>query len=115
MKNLYIKTTWVDNATPVNAANLNKIENAITDLYQNALSVSDFAKGSGIDLNITTDKKLEISVTKDLMRSNSCSGIEMVTEEPSEIVESVLYFVVDPETKKLKKIIINGLAIYEVE
>ena len=115
MKNFYIKTTWVDNATPVNAANLNKIENAITDLYQNALSVSDFTKGNGINLNITTDKKLEISVTEDLMRSNSCSGIELVTEEPLEFLNSVLYFVVNSETKKLRKIMINGIAIYEME
>ena len=115
MKNLYVKTNWVDNATPVNAANLNKIENAITDIYQNALSVSDFSKGNGIDLNITSNKKLEISVTNNVMMSGTCSGFEVVTSYPIECVESVIYFVVDPELKKLKKILINGIAIYEME
>ena len=115
MKNFYIKTTWVDNATPVNAANLNKIETAITDLYQNALSVSDFAKGEGIEMNVTSDKKLEVSVSNRVMMSDSCRGFELVTSEPVDFVDSVLYFVIDPSEKKLKKILLNGITIYEME
>ena len=45
MKNSYIKTTWIDNKTPVNAANLNKIESALSDLYTNALSSSEILEG----------------------------------------------------------------------
>ena len=115
MKNLYIRTTWVDNATPVNAANLNKIETAITDLYQNALSVSDITKGNGIDLSLTSDRKLEIAVSNNVVMSNSCSGIELVTVEPTSFTSSVLYFVIDPEKRKLKKIIVDGVVIYEME
>ena len=112
---IYVRTNWVDNKTPINAANLNKIENAISDLYTNALSASDFTNGSGIELNITSDKKLEFSVSNDVMKSNSCCGVEIITEEPTEMANGVLYFMIDSETKILKKIIINGIAIYEME
>lgn len=117
MKNIYIKTTWVDNKTPVNAANLNKIENAILDLYQNALSVSDFSEGNGINLNITEDKKLQVSVSNDVITSNTCYGIEVVTEEPGldTVQNGVLYYIINPSTKKLAKIMINNVVIYEVE
>lgn len=119
MKNLYIKTTWVDNKTPVNAANLNKIENALVDLYQNAISVSDLSVGKGIDLTITKDKKVEFSVTDDIITSCSCSGIEVVLSNYSFDIDSlsngIIYFVIDADTKKLKKIIFNGINIYEVE
>ena len=112
---IYVKTNWVDNKTPINAANLNKIEGAIADLYTNALSVSDISDGKGINLDITQDKKLEISVAEDIMTSNSCCGIEMVMGEPVEYANGVLYFIINPETKKLKKIVLNEIAIYEVE
>ncbi len=117
MRNIYVKTTWVDNKTPVNAANLNKIENAIVDLYQNALSVSDFSEGNGVNLNITEDKKLQISVSKDVVLSDTCCGIEVLTSEPSidVIKNGVLYFIIDPNTKKLVNILINNVAIYEME
>ena len=115
MRNIYIKTTWVDNKTPVNAANLNKIENALVDLYQNALSVSDFSEGNGINLNITEDRKLQVSVSNDVLTSNSCCGIEVLTYEPLDTQNGILYFIVDQNTKKLVKIIINNVVIYEME
>ena len=115
MRNIYIKTTWVDNKTPVNAANLNKIENAILDLYQNALSVSDFSEGEGIKLDITNDKKLQVSVSNGVLTSSSCCGFEILEMEPVEMKNSVLYFILDQDSKKLKKILINNIVIYEVE
>lgn len=115
MKNIYIKTTWVDNKTPVNAANLNKLENAVYDLYNNALSPSDIVEGNGIKLDITENKKLQISTTSDIMASTSCQGVEVVNVEPSEFSEGVLYFVVNPETGKLRKIVFNSVVINEME
>lgn len=48
MRIKYDKTTWVDNETPVNANNLNKIENALETLYNLSLSPSDFNTNSQI-------------------------------------------------------------------
>lgn len=115
MRNIYIKTTWIDNKTPVNAANLNKIENAIVDLYQNALSVSDFSEGEGIKLDVTDDKKLQVSVSNGVLTSTSCCGIEVLMFEPFEMKNNVLYFIIGQDSKKLKKIIINNIVIYEME
>lgn len=115
MRNIYIKTTWIDNKTPVNAANLNKIENALVDLYQNSLSVSDLSEGNGIELNLTEDKKLQISVSNEVVTSSSCKGVEVLMLEPTEMLDNVLYFILDPSTKKLTKIIINNVVIYEME
>ena len=115
MKNIYIKTSWVDGKTPVNAANLNKIENAIFDLYQNTLSPSDIVEGNGVKVEITSDKKLQFSTSEDTMRSSSCCGIEIVTVEPVEPESQVIYYVLNSETGKLTKILINGRAVYEVE
>ena len=50
MKEHYNKTNWVDNKTPVNAENLNNIENGISHLFDNAISQSEITEGSGITL-----------------------------------------------------------------
>ena len=115
MKNVYIKTSWIDNKTPINAANMNKIENAISDLNINALSPSEIVEGEGINISQTKDKKLEFSVAENILRSDSCSGIEVSQGHPSVMDQGKLYFILDPDTKKLAKIMINGVAIYEVE
>lgn len=115
MRNIYIKTTWVDNGTPVNAANLNKIENAISDLYNTALSSSDLAQGDGIKISTTSDKKLEFSVSNSVLRSNTATGVEFIYDELEVYKVNCIYFILDQSTKKLKKIIINGVTIYEVE
>lgn len=115
MKNIYIKTTWIDNKTPVNAANLNKIENAISDLYNSALASSDFVQGDGIKISTTSDKKLEFSVSESVVRSSTVSGLEFIYEELDVYKVNCIYFILDQGTKKLKKIIINGVTIYEVE
>ena len=38
MRIKYNKTNWVDNETPVNAENMNKIETALENLYNLAVS-----------------------------------------------------------------------------
>lgn len=37
----YFKTKWVDGETPVNAANLNKLENAVQELSETSIGPSD--------------------------------------------------------------------------
>lgn len=113
MKNKdYIKTKWVDNTTPVNAARLNKIENALSDLYQTALSVEEVTAGDGIEVEVTSAGDTRVGVASDVLRSESISGLEMVTELPEKEDRNKLYFVLDPETKKLAGIYINGACIY---
>lgn len=51
MRSLYNKTNWVDNKTPVNAENLNNIENGISNLYANSISLSEILGGSGINVS----------------------------------------------------------------
>ena len=126
MKNNYIKTTWIDNKTPVNAANLNKIENAISDLYTNAISPSEILEGDGIriadatsssDCYGNTKKGIQISVSDKIMQSESCKGIDVVTDASSilQFEKDRLYFFLNPETKSLVKIMINGVTIFEVK
>lgn len=126
MKNNYIKTTWIDNKTPVNAANLNKIENAISDLYTNAISPSEILEGDGIriadatcnsDCYGNTKKGIQISVSDKIMQSESCKGIDVVTDASSilQFEKDRLYFFLNPETKSLVKIVINGVTIFEVK
>lgn len=54
MRTRYNKTIWEDNKTPVNAENLNNIENGIDNLYSNAISVSELIEGSGIKITDTS-------------------------------------------------------------
>lgn len=53
MRIKYDKTNWINNETPVNADNMNKIETAIENLYNLALSPSDFSTNSQIKPTIT--------------------------------------------------------------
>lgn len=53
MRIKYNKTNWVDNETPVNAENMNKIETALENLYTLTLSLSDFATNSQIKPALT--------------------------------------------------------------
>ena len=124
MVNNYIKTTWIDNKTPVNAANLNKIESAISDLYTNAISPSELLEGDGIriaDVTCNSDcygnssKGLQISVSDRVMQSDSCCGVDIVTDQSSvlQFEKDRLYLFLNPETKSLVKMVINGVTIFE--
>ena len=61
MKIKYDKTTWVDNETPVNATNMNKIENALETLYNLSLSPSDFNTNSQIKPTINDEGYITLS------------------------------------------------------
>lgn len=112
----YNKTVWKDNVTPVNAANLNKIENAIGDLYESALGAANISAGDGVDVSVMTNGGVEIKVNESVQRSSTIKRIEYIEDSESNAYEEgTLYFVLDPETNKLKKIVLNGAIIYEVE
>lgn len=61
MKN-YVKTNWIDNVTPVNACNLNKIETALMKLAAGKLEAGDIIQGDGIKIDVINGK-LVISIT----------------------------------------------------
>lgn len=126
MKNSYIKTTWIDNKTPVNAANLNKIESALSDLYTNSLSSSELLEGDGIRITNTscqsdcygnTTKGIQFSVSDRVMQSDTCKGIDIVTNSANilHFEKDRLYLFLNPESKTLVKIMINGVTIFEVK
>ncbi len=68
MRIKYEKTTWEDNKTPVNATNMNKIENALENLYNLALSPSDFATNSQIKPVITDRGDISLSFNGIVLR-----------------------------------------------
>ena len=112
MKNTYSKTKWVDNKTPVNADNLNKIENAINKLFVEAVDKDTIIEGDGI--NVSKNDGVKINVDSTVLRSDSCRGLEVVESEPEEPISGKIYFIVDSETKKLKKVQLNSITIFEV-
>ena len=114
MKSIYLKTSWIDNRTPVNAANLNNIERGIESLFKNAISVSELLPGDGIDITVGNDGSA-FSVDNTVMRSGTISGIEYVTGELASYEEGRLYYVLSEETGKLVKIVLNNRVIYAVE
>ena len=113
----YNKTVWKDNVTPVNAANLNKIENAIGELFESTLGAANISAGDGIDVNVMDNNKgVEIKVNESVQRSSTIKRIESIIDSENNVYEDdTLYFVLDPDTNKLKKLILNGIRIYEVE
>jgi hypothetical protein len=64
MKNTYQRTNWVDNVTPVNADNLNKIEGAIDELYSGSVGISQLRKGKGVDIKLTDFRDVELSINQ---------------------------------------------------
>jgi hypothetical protein len=114
MKKSYTKTIWTDSKTPVNSTNLGKIESALEYLYTNAFDSSDLIQGDGIKIETpsgTTNKKISLD-TSGLVQSLSCSGIEIVEAEPTSPSDNKLYFVIDPTTKNLTKIMLGGTTIF---
>lgn len=113
MKKTYNKTKWIDGKTPIDANKLNKLEDAIKDIYDNAIESGMLTEGDGI--TITSDgMNLKISTGKEVMKSNSVTGIETVIEVPETYERNKLYFVLDPDTKDLKDIVLNGITIFTV-
>ena len=113
MKNSYNKTKWIDKKTPVCARSLNKIEDALGDLYANAIDSREIEEGDGINIE-NTDEGFSFNVDESVMRSDSCTGIEWTTEEPGTFEEKTLYFILDPETGQLDRIMLNGITIFKI-
>lgn len=113
MKKSYTKTKWIDNKTPVNAQNLNKIENALSEVYEKAMESSDLVEGNGIVINTDGNGRKEISTAPGVLMSTTCTGIEWSQKEPEKWERNKLYFILDPGTKELAKIMLNGITIFK--
>lgn len=61
MKSVYDKTYWIHGETPVNAENLNKIEDAIEELYSTSVEVSQLVGKGGIDINFNDEQEIIVS------------------------------------------------------
>lgn len=103
MKERYTKTKWVDGKTCVNAANLNKIESGIENLYRNAVGESQLQEGDGISLNkdpMTGNITIGIKAENDLVSSSAVGRIEVVNSMPADPDPMCMYFVKDLDTGK---------------
>lgn len=113
MKKSYNKTKWVDNKTPVCAQYLNKIEAALGDIYTKGLEYDELIQGDGITIEDEINGK-SISVDKSVVRSTSITGIEWLYEEPESPEIKKLYFILDPNTNKLSKILLGSVTIFQL-
>lgn len=112
MKKAYNKTKWIDNKTPVNAQNLNKIENALSEIYEKAVEKDDIVQGTGIKIDTTSEGKKEISLGEGVLMSSTCTGIEWYQAIPTTWERNKLYFILDPQSKELSRIMLNGITIF---
>lgn len=94
----YIKTEWIDDRTPVNAKNLNKIEDALETLSIDSLDISKIQGVNGIKVVTKDDGGVEIS-----------GNIQVVPEVEGQSYDTgKVYFVLDPGTQKVKGLVIAG-------
>lgn len=78
----YTKTKWVDNQTPVNAENLNKIESAIQSITENALSPSDLVAVEDGGIMISTEcGQVKFELQENVLKSDSISSINVIDDE----------------------------------
>ena len=87
----YVKTNWVDDVTPVNACNLNKIENAISKLSQEQLGASNIYGSENIEVNVVGNQ-VRINCP-DVVKSEVIREMRIVLEipEPDDQEEGVMY------------------------
>lgn len=123
MKSVYLKTNWIDNKTPVNAANLNNIEKGVDLLFRSSISPSELLEGDGITLEqgedgttFSVDETIARSKTESgfVLRTKSLAGVEYTVGELASYEPEKVYFVLSEEYK-LTKIVINNRVVYEVE
>ena len=103
MKERYTKTKWVDGKTCVNAANLNKIESGIENLYRNAVGESQLHGKDGIDITkdtTTGNITIGLAAENDIIRSSAVGRIEVVESMPADPDPMCMYFVKDYDTGK---------------
>ena len=124
MKSIYLKTTWIDNRTPVNAANLNNIERGIESLFNNAVSPSELLEGDGITIEHDSEGttfSVDQTIARvegekgSVSRSKSLAGVEYALGELASYEPNKVYFVLSEIDFRLIKIIINNRVVYEVE
>lgn len=100
LRNLYKKTSWINNKTSVDAEKLNNIENGIERLYDSCICASDFEAGDGVKIETTDSGKVKVSIKRE---------IAIITEELEDYDPEVVYFLVS-SNNVIQKIIINGVA-----
>ena len=94
----YIKTEWIDDRTPVNAKNLNKIEDALETLSIDSLDISKIQGVNGIKVVTKDDGGVEIS-----------GNIQVVPEVEGQSYDTgKVYFILDPGTQKVKGLVVAG-------
>lgn len=102
MNKRYIKTNWVDGKTAVNSTRMNNIENAIEELYLEAITPSQIKTGSGLRADITNDGSIQISFQSPVIQSNTVEGVEVLTSDIENKRDGILYFVlVDGKIDKI--------------
>lgn len=102
MNKRYIKTNWVDGKTAVNSTRMNNIENAIEELYLDAITPSQIKTGSGLRADITNDGSIQISFQSPVIQSNTVEGVEVLTSDIENKRDGILYFVlVDGKIDKI--------------
>ena len=110
MKKSYTKTKWVDGKTPINAQNLNKLEEAVKYLYDTAIESSFIQEGQGIKISSTG----KISVDDGVLQSESVKGIEVITDISAATKRGIIYLLLNQQTLKLDRIILNGVTIVRI-
>lgn len=113
MKESYSKTTWIDKKTAINATRLNKIEDALYEIFDRATEGDQIKEGDGLIITNTKEGDKVFSVSTGIPRSNSVRGIEVSIGEPGEIKRGVLYFILDPSTSYLMRIQWGKIVIYQ--
>ena len=113
MKKIYTKTKWVDGKTCVGASLLNKIENGIDVLYQNAIEESQLKGGDGISIEKDEDNNIVIGVKEenDFIQSSGVGRIEITETTPEEPDPACLYLIKDPTTGKFD-IFYSGIYLF---
>lgn len=94
-KKIYNRTYWVDQETPVNAENLNKIEKAIYDLSEQAIRPSDFIQKEDSAIVMNTEcGKISFDVNSSVLRTDNSLEFLGITNDNSQLNETSndLYF-----------------------
>ena len=110
MRIRYDKTTWVDNETPVDACRLNKIENALEQLFTLAISPSQIEAGNGLTVKILDNGNIKFSVNSepvlDILEAGPGIKIEKVEDDTIKISSDLssgdyIDFDLDEETGRI--------------
>lgn len=79
----YLKTKWVDGETPVNAANLNKLENAVQELSETSIGPSDLImKEDGGLMKTVVDGTVVLELSDNFIKTSndSITSINVISD-----------------------------------